>query len=149
MRKKRHRYTIQAEINVVPFLDILLILLVIFMMVPAQFFQSFEVNLPNSTIKNNIINNNNNNHNQSILTIEIKETGLCNISMNNRYVKSIHVDQLHSEIHDTVYTYPKMICLVAAAKNVQYDTVMRLLNTLNSIGIYSVGMLTYPVVNVH
>lgn len=141
MREKHLKYMIQSEINIVPFLDVLLILLVIFMMVPSQLLQGFEVNLPNSTVTTSIINNNN----KPILTIEVKETGLYNIIINNKYVKGVHLNQLYPEIHNTVDIYPDTICLVAADRNVQYDTVIQVLNVLSGIGMHSVGIITNPI----
>lgn len=140
MRKKfQKRYLIQSEINIVPFLDILLILLVIFMMIPSQLLQSFEVSIPSSTIAKNIVNN------KVFLTIEIKEIGLFNIIFNDKYIKNICLDKLHSEINNIICVYPDIVCLIAAAKNSKYESIIKVLNLLNNIGIHSVSMITNSV----
>lgn len=139
MRKRHQKYMIQAEINVVPFLDILLILLVIFMMLPSQLIQSFEVNLPNSTITTNIIHTH-----KSSLTIEVKETGLYNVFINNKNIKNVRLDQLHAIINNIDCISSNMICWIAASRNVEYDAVVQVLNILSSIGISAVGMITEP-----
>lgn len=128
---------IQAEINMVPFLDVLLILLVIFMMIPAQLIHSFDVNLPISSIsKKSVVNS------KSLLTIEIKEVGLYNVSINNENKSKIHnLEQLYTTIDDIFRMNPQLTCILAADKNIQYESVIQVLNLLNNIGIYSVGML--------
>lgn len=136
---KHKRYKLHTEINVVPFLDVLLILLLIFMMMPSQLLQGFEVNLPNSTVASNLTYNN-----QIILTIEIKESGLYNCIFNDRHISNLHLDQLRTEINSMGSIHPGLTCLVAAAKHIQYDSVIQLLNLLRSIGVQSVGMITNP-----
>lgn len=128
---------ILAEINVVPFLDILLILLIIFMMIPSQVLQGFEVHLPNNITTTNGINNN-----KSVLSIEIIETGLYNVTLNKKCIKNIHFNQLDLEIHRIVFKCPEILCLIAATKNVEYGAVIKVLNLLKAIGIHSVGIIT-------
>lgn len=139
MNKIRHKYMIQSEINMVPFLDVLLVLLVIFMMIPSKFIQGFEVNLPNSTETIRTID-----HNKPVLIIEIIKTGSYNIILNDDFIKDLYLDQLCLEIRKKINMNPNIICLLAASKHIQYDEVIKVLNLLSNIGIHSIGMITNP-----
>ena len=48
---KRRRFRQVAEINVVPYIDVMLVLLVIFMITAPLLFQGVDVNLPNAPAK--------------------------------------------------------------------------------------------------
>lgn len=133
----RRKYTIQSEINIIPFLDVLLVLLIIFMIIPSKFIQGFEVNLPNSTKTVNLID-----HNKFLLTIEILATGLYNIISNDKNIKNICLDQLNSEICNRICKNPDMVCLLAASETLKYNELIKVLSLLRNVGVHSVGMIT-------
>lgn len=140
MRKMTYqRYGIQSEINVVPFLDVLLVLLIVFMILPSKFIQGFEVNLPNSTDTIDIVDNK-----QSLLTIEIRQTGLYNVILHDKCIKNIYLDQLNLEIRNRILIDPNITCLLAASKTIRYDEIIKILNLLQNIGVHSIGMMTNP-----
>ncbi|URJ26441.1 biopolymer transporter ExbD [Blochmannia endosymbiont of Camponotus modoc] len=139
MKRKRIRNTIKSDINIIPFLDILLVLLMIFMLMPSKWIQSFEVNLPNSPATPNIINNE-----KLIITIEILGMGFYNLIINNKHVEKVRLDQISSEISHQTHIAPNIMCLIAASKTVEYDEIIKVLNLLNRIGIHSIGMITNP-----
>lgn len=139
MRQIRQKYMIQSEINIVPFLDVLLVLLVIFMIIPSKLFQSFEVNLPKSTESINLID-----HDKVLLTIEIMKTGLYNINTHDEYIKNIDFNQLNLEIRNKICLNPDITCLLAAADTAQYNELIQVLNLLRNVGVRSVGMITSP-----
>ncbi|URJ32557.1 biopolymer transporter ExbD [Blochmannia endosymbiont of Camponotus sp.] len=139
MKRKRIRNTIKSDINIIPFLDILLVLLMIFMLIPSKWIQSFEVNLPNSQVTPNIINNE-----KLIITIEILGMGFYNLIINNKHVEKVRLDQISSEISYQTHITPNITCLIAASKTVEYDEIIKVLTLLNHIGIHSIGMITNP-----
>ncbi|CAD83403.1 tolR protein [Candidatus Blochmanniella floridana] len=141
MKKKHLRYTIQSEINIVPFLDILLILLIIFMMMPFQFMQGFHVDLPSSSKSVDVIKNY-----KSIITIEILDTGLYNFILNmKKNINNINMEKLSAEIQNAIHINSNSVCLIAASKTIKYNEIIKILNLLNSIGVESVGMITKPI----
>lgn len=141
--KKQHvlKYEIKSEINVVPFLDILLVLLIVFIMMPSKLLiqQGFEINLPNSDAKTEIIKNK-----RFLVTIEILKTGVYNLSTDHKNIKNIYLNQLMSEIKTELVTHANITCLIAASKEEKYNKIIQILNMLNNIGINSIGMLTNP-----
>ncbi|ADV33732.1 protein TolR [Candidatus Blochmanniella vafra str. BVAF] len=139
-QKKNQRFQIQSEINIVPFLDILLILLIIFMMIPFQLIQGFQVNLPHSTKAVSITEDN-----KYAITIEILKEGLYNFIYNNKHINNINASKLSSEINNIVQTKPDVICLIAAASIINYSEIIHIFNLLSTSGIYSIGMMTNPI----
>lgn len=139
MKRRRIRNTIKSDINIIPFLDILLVLLMIFMLIPSKLIQSFEVNLPNSEVTSNIINDE-----KLIITIEILGMGFYNLSISNKHVGKMSLDQIASKISHQTHTIPNITCLIAASKTVEYNEIIKVLNLLNHIGIHSIGMITNP-----
>lgn len=140
MKKHHLRLKIQSEINIVPFLDILLILLIVFMMIPFQLMQGFQVNLPNSTKSTDIISDH-----KSVITIEVLDFELYNFIFNMRQINKIKLEQLSLEIQNTAHIYPNTVCLIAASKTIKYNEIIKILTLLNSIGIKSIGMITNPI----
>ncbi|URJ30311.1 biopolymer transporter ExbD [Candidatus Blochmannia vicinus (nom. nud.)] len=139
MKKQRTKRAIKSDINIIPFLDILLVLLIIFIIIPSKLIQSFEVNLPNSEVATNIINNE-----KLIMTIEILGMGLYNLIINNKHIKQICLNQISSEISHQIYITPNITCLIAASKAVAYDEIIKVLSLLSNIGVHSIGMITNP-----
>ncbi|WP_159714169.1 biopolymer transporter ExbD [Blochmannia endosymbiont of Camponotus nipponensis] len=139
MKRKRMRHMIKSDINIIPFLDILLVLLMIFMIVPSKLIQSFEVNLPNSAVTTNILNNE-----KIMITIEILRMGLYNLVINNKHTEQLRLEQISSEISNQMRINPNISCLIAADKTIEYDAIIKVLNLLNNIGVHSIGMITDP-----
>lgn len=139
IRIKRH--LIQSEINVIPFLDVLLVLLVIFMIIPSKLMHAFEVNLPNSAaVTTNFVKKN-----KHIISIEIVEKGVYNFVFNDKCIKNIRLNQLSQEIIYKKNMYPELMCLIAASKTIKYNEVIQILNLLTKLGINSVGIITNPI----
>lgn len=143
MKKQRNlKYEIKSEINIVPFLDILLVLLTIFMMIPSKLLieqTGFEVNFPNNNIKTNTIKNS-----KCLITIEILGMGVYNLIINDKKILRLSLSMLISEINFIQSTNSKLMCLIAASKEEKYNEIIQILNVLNNIGINSIGMIIRP-----
>ncbi|URJ30047.1 biopolymer transporter ExbD [Blochmannia endosymbiont of Camponotus sp.] len=139
MKKQRIKRAIKSDINIIPFLDILLVLLIIFIIIPSKLIQSFEVNLPNSEVATNIVSNE-----KLIMTIEILGMGFYNLIINNKHMKKICLDQISSEVNNQIYITPDITCLIAASKAIAYDEIIKVLSLLSKIGVHSIGMITNP-----
>ncbi|URJ25396.1 biopolymer transporter ExbD [Candidatus Blochmannia ocreatus (nom. nud.)] len=141
MRKQNIRNKIKSEINIVPLLDILLVLLIIFMTIPIKLIQKFEVNLPNSDITKNFIKNE-----KITITIEILNKGLYNLVLDNTKIGPMPLTQLSSEINSQIHSNKtaNTLCLIAASRTTTYNEIVVILNLLQINGIHSVGILTNP-----
>lgn len=143
MRKQNNpKYKINAEINIIPFLDVLLVLLIIFMIMPSQLLirQGFEVQLPTQDTVKNIIKDK-----KFLITIEILGAEIYNFTTNDQFASHIPFTQLISNINHAKINNPESICLIAASKEEKYSEIIKILNVLNKIGINSIGMITNPI----
>lgn len=136
------KYKINSEINIIPFLDILLVLLIVFMMMPSQLLiqHGFEVQLPTQDTVKNIVKDK-----KFLITIEILGAEIYNLTMNDQYISHIPFTQLISKIQFVTLNNSEIVCLIAASKEEKYNEIIKILNTLNKLGINSIGMITNPI----
>lgn len=144
MKKQRKlKRDIKSEINVIPFLDILLVLLIIFMMMPSKLMiqqKNLEVHLPSHHTTKNI-----NNENKFLIIVEILGMGVYNFTVDNVKMLHLSLNELISEINSAKVINPNLTCLIAASKEEKYNEIIQILNMLNNIGINSIGMMTNSV----
>lgn len=143
MTRQYHlKYKIKSEINVIPFLDILLVLLIIFMIMPSKLLmmqqQNFEIDLPKHDATSNFIKNK-----KLLVTIEIIKADNYNLIINDKKILHISLNTLISEITTTTLNNPNFTYLIAASKEEKYNEIITMLNALNNIGINSIGLITY------
>jgi biopolymer transport protein TolR len=139
-RSKRH--DIKSEINIVPFLDVLLVLLLIFMATAPIISQSVEVELPEDRHSQSVSN-----EDKTPVILEISDVGAYKLKMDGNYMQSNGVENLAEQ---EVVTYAgeayqkdnNTLFLVAGGKNVPYEEVMKGISLLKDAGVKSVGLMT-------
>ena len=121
-RRKSRR--LMNQINVVPYIDVTLVLLVIFM-VTAPMTNPGVVELPQvgQTLKQTA----------APIVITVKSDGKAEIES-----KVMERDQLLFEVKTQLEKTPDRAIVIAADKNVQYDKVITLMDSLKQ---YKVGLL--------
>lgn len=120
-----------SEINVTPFVDVMLVLLIIFMVTAPLLKQGLEVDLPRAKGKELPA--------EERIAVTIKQNG--KIYMNNRKVSlSILKKKLKaiSRLNPNVY--------LKADRRTSYGTVMRVMGEIKDAGIEKVGLITEPTV---
>lgn len=124
-RRKSRR--LMNQINVVPYIDVTLVLLVIFM-VTAPMTNPGVVELPQvgQALKQAA----------APIVITVKVDGRAEIEG-----KTMERDQLLFEVKTQVEKAPERAIVIAADKNVQYDKVVTLMDSLKQ---YKVGLLLKP-----
>jgi len=126
MRKRR----LMNQINVVPYIDVTLVLLVIFM-VTAPMTNPGVVELPE-------------------VGETLKQTGapiVITIKLNNTIEiegESFTRDRLLSHVQSLTKTTPDRALVIAADKNVKYDEVISLMDLLKQNNVSKVGLLLKP-----
>ncbi len=137
---RRQRKDIKSEINIVPFLDVLLVLVLIFMATAPIISQSVQVELPDSVQSQNVSN-------------EDKVPVILEVSGVGRYAISIAGERQEGLTEEMVTQLSKQefdkdnntLFLVGGAKEVPYEEVIKALNLLHHAGIKSVGLMTNPI----
>ncbi len=136
MIPRRTRKSIN-QINVVPYIDVMLVLLVIFM-VTAPFINPTQVELP-SIGKSALAP-------EAPLEVVVRVDGslLLRDRGANEEGEAISESGLGAAVEARQKIAPKQPVVISADRNVRYDKVMRVMDTLQSLGVARVGLLVKP-----
>ena len=137
VKLKKAKKKLVAEINVVPYIDVMLVLLVVFMIAAPLLIQGVKVDLPAA--------------NSSPLKLSNNETLIVSIKADGSY----WIDDRGSNVSDTLENIkirvskvlrqsPNVPVLVWADGNVDYSFVVNLMTELQGAGAASVGLVTEP-----
>jgi len=126
-----------AEINVVPYVDVMLVLLVIFMATAPAIMQGVQVNLPKLQAKT--IESKKDNF-PIVVSIDDKENIYLNIS--DSPTKPVNEKNLQIEVAAAMLRDPTRLVTVKADHRVSYNTVLRAMVLLQISGVPSVGLET-------
>lgn len=137
---RRERKALNAEMNVVPYIDVMLVLLVIFMVTAPMLITGVDVDLPKE--QTNTIS-----QSQLPVIVSLTDSGEIFIS----YENNIDLPISEPELIDTLSTLQNqntdmgaqpLQVMINADKNNQYGAIMTLMATLQQAGIQKVGLLT-------
>jgi biopolymer transport protein TolR len=148
---KRHRPTVDANINIVPYIDVMLVLLVIFMMTTPIIEQGIEIDLPIADSKMiDFIEQQDQQQGPTVTTIFINEDGDYFISSLDENNPDITEDEKLSpkaiavRVSVLLEMYPTMKVLVRGSKNIDYKSIIELISLLQENGVDKVGLVTEP-----
>ncbi|MEN4806518.1 biopolymer transporter ExbD [Pantoea sp. SIMBA_072] len=127
--KNLQNFPVMSEINVTPFIDVMLVLLIIFMVVAPLSTTNVSVKLPSIEKKIEPVTG-------SPLTVTIKENGDVYI-MDEKIVMS---DFSNALIKEVGVKKDKQVFL-RADKNVNYGEIMTLMNNIQKIGVNNVALV--------
>ncbi|MHB1586794.1 MAG: protein TolR [Acidiferrobacteraceae bacterium] len=133
MHSRRNRRRLMGEINVVPYIDVMLVLLVIFMITAPLLKEAVKVQLPQAQAR--AISN----PDQDTLVITVDRQG--HYYLDNR---PITPQKLSLKIAEILRLRPKTPVLVRGDRRVSYEKVVRVMALLQAAGAPSVGLLTEP-----
>ncbi|MBF0784489.1 colicin uptake protein TolR [Muribacter muris] len=142
MSYRRKRNDIKSEINIVPFLDVLLVLLLIFMATAPIISQSVEVELPEERHSQSVSN-----EDKTPVILEIAGVDQYKLKIDGNYVQ-VNQQEMLSEQDVVGYAAEAFqkdnntLFLVAGDKGVAYQEIMKGISLLKDAGIKSVGLMT-------
>ncbi|MBN3265380.1 colicin uptake protein TolR [Pectobacterium brasiliense] len=139
-RVRRGRRELKSEINIVPLLDVLLVLLLIFMATAPIITQSVEVDLPDATDSKTVSSNDN-----PPVIVEVSGVGQYSLVVEQNRMEQLPAEQVIAEAQSRLATNPKTVFLIGGAKDVPYDEIIKALNLLHQAGVKSVGLMTQPI----
>ncbi|MBV7403855.1 colicin uptake protein TolR [Enterobacter sp. ENT03] len=137
---RRGRRELKSEINIVPLLDVLLVLLLIFMATAPIITQSVEVDLPDATESQSVSTND-----DPPVIIEVSGVGQYSVVIEKDRLDQLPPEQVVAEAQRHLQANPKTVFLIGGAKEVPYDEIIKALNLLHSAGVKSVGLMTQPI----
>ena len=120
-----------AEINVVPLVDVVLVLLVIFMVTAPMLYRGLDINLPQTSTN----------------TIKPEQRVVLTVERDRR----IYLDkelmpliQLQPRLHTLRSSNPEVSVFLRADRDVPYGTVVQVMDSIKKAGIDKLGMVTEP-----
>ena len=140
MSYRRQRRDIKSEINIVPFLDGLLVLVLIFMATAPIIRQSVEVELPDAVQSQNVST-----EDKTPVILEVSGVGQYAISIGGNRTENLTEDMVTQLSKQELDKDNNTMFLVGGAKDVPYEEVIKALNLLHLAGIKSVGLMTNPI----
>ena len=126
--------TLKAEINVVPYIDVMLVLLIIFMVLSPLLIQGIEVNLPKTDTTKMTVQN-------EPLVISIDEMGKFYLNIGEE-VLPISIDELKRKSAIIYDANPEIEVVFQSDKDVTFDSVAKAIAAVQSVGISKIGIVT-------
>ncbi|SFU81047.1 colicin uptake protein TolR [Xenorhabdus koppenhoeferi] len=139
-RTHSRRRELKSEINIVPLLDVLLVLLLIFMATAPIITQSVEVDLPDSVDSKTVSSTDN-----PPVIVEVSGVGKYSMVVNQERLELLPEQQIVAEVQTLIESNPKTVFLIGGSKEVPYDEIIKALNMLRQAGVKSVGLMTQPI----
>jgi biopolymer transport protein TolR len=136
MRNPR-KLRLMGDINVVPYIDVMLVLLIIFMVTAPLLTQGIEVNLPKASTEPLPPGD-------QPLVLSVDAAGRFFLSVGDNKDKSIDADRVISLAAIVLRRKPATPVLVKADEKVAYGRVVEAMVLLQQAGAVKVGFLTDP-----
>ena len=136
MGRRKNKRKLIAEINVVPYVDVTLVLLIVFMVTAPLLMQGVDVDLPQAPSAPLEENTN------EPLIISIKADGSLYLNLGAASDKSIAIDLLEQRVSKVIKQALATPILIWGDKNIPYGKVVGLMTRLQSTGASSVGLVT-------
>ena len=139
MRRKHGRRKPMGEINVVPYIDVTLVLLIIFMITTPMLQTGVEVDLPQA--ESAMVEQK---EGEPPIVISIKEQGEYYINVDGQNDERIEPEVINERVAVVLSNKPGTQVLISADKGVDYGTVVTVMAALKNAGVPTVGLMTKP-----
>jgi biopolymer transport protein TolR len=138
----RIKKPLKSDMNVVPYIDVMLVLLVIFMVTAPMITTGISVDLPKA-------NSNSFESKSQPAIVTIKADGSYYLQINGHGGnEALSLDDVKSQLADAQKAaedkQQKLMVLVNGDRHVDYGTVVKLMSNLQDAGLQQVGLLTDP-----
>ncbi|MGC6375182.1 colicin uptake protein TolR [Pasteurella multocida] len=140
MSYRRKRRDVKSEINIVPFLDVLLVLLLIFMATAPIISQSVQVELPDAVESQSVSN-----EDKVPVILEVAGIGQYSLAIGTERLEGLTEEMVTQLSKQKFDKDNNTLFLVGGARDVPYEEVIKALNLLHLAGIKSVGLMTNPI----
>ena len=135
---KATRRKLMSEINVVPYIDVMLVLLVIFMVTAPLMTQGIKVDLPEAMSGPLEVDDD-----EPMLVVSVKADGSYYMNVGEEE-EAVPLKEVQTRAAKIILARPDIKVLVEGDKNLPYGVIVDLMNTLQVAGASSVGLITEP-----
>ena len=127
-----------SEINVVPYIDVMLVLLVIFMVTAPLMTQGIKVDLPEAASGPIDLADD-----ELMLVVSVKDDATYYINL-GEVEESVSLFEIGDKAAKIIAANPGIKVLVEGDKKLAYGVIVDLMNTLQVAGAKNVGLITEP-----
>lgn len=138
-RANRQKRPLMSEMNVVPYIDVMLVLLVIFMITAPLLTTGVEVDLPNSAAKPV-----NPEKQSDPLVLSVNSIGEWFLNVGDNQDQPVNRDTALQMTAEALRLEPNRGVMVAADENINYGVVMEAMVTLQGAGADKVQLMSDP-----
>ena len=126
-----------SDINVVPYIDVMLVLLVVFMVTAPMMTQGVKVDLPDANAQPLKLP-----EDDDLITVSVDKSGayFLNVGGDTKSPKSL--EQVSDIVSKIVKTKPKANVFVEGDDDTRYGYVVTLMASLQKAGVTNVGLVT-------
>ena len=145
LRKPSVKHAPKAEMNVVPYIDVMLVLLVIFMVTAPLLVQGVKLELPK--IEKEALPTN---AKQQILTLSVKQDGSYywnvgeDVNTTAQTDTAVNVNEMTQKIKAVIAARGDTQIFIRADQFAEYATVIAGISALQKGGVTNVGLITEP-----
>ncbi|WNH53156.1 MULTISPECIES: protein TolR [Stenotrophomonas] len=133
---RRKRRKLKSEINVVPYIDVMLVLLIIFMVTAPLLTLSFDVDLPSSQAKAL-------ESKQDPVVVSVRLDGQLSLKLPDaKQPEPVDATQLQAQLGALISQDKNLRVIVAADKAVAYEKVVDAMNVIKRANVEKVGLAT-------
>ena len=129
------------EINVVPYVDVMLVLLVVFMVTAPLLVQGIKIDLPETTAS--VLEESE----LEELTLTIDKEGQFFVEFESYKNKPFSIDTLKPVLEDIFKINNNLNVYIRGDKDVEYDNVLKLLAVIQNLDPISINLISDPINN--
>lgn len=134
--RRRRRNRMVAEINVVPYIDVMLVLLVIFMVTAPMLEQGVEIELPEAVTEPLPVE-----PNQEPIVVSVDGDGAVYLNVGDGR-SSIDLATLADQVAKIVRQRPDVQVTLRGDGSVAYENIMQVMGALQSAGATNLGLVS-------
>jgi len=131
---RRKRRKLKSEINVVPYIDVMLVLLIIFMVTAPLLTLSYDVDLPSSQAKAL-------DSKQDPIIVSVREDGQLSLKLpDDKEPRAVGADELQARLGGIVAQDKAVRVVLAADRAVAYQKVMEAMDALKRAKVEKISL---------
>jgi len=135
---RRHRKRkLKSEINVVPYIDVMLVLLIIFMVTAPLLNLGVDIDLPKSNARSV-------ESKKDPIVVSVDADGGYTLKLQDAGRERVDAAQLAAKVGAVVKANPEIAVFVAGDGKASYDTVYQAMVLLQTAGVQKVGLMSKP-----
>ena len=142
-RGRRQKRKPVAEMNVVPYIDVMLVLLVIFMVTAPMLNQGVKVDLPQ--VASEVLPSDSN---QQVLTLAVLADGTYywnlgeTVDTENQTDSAVSLEEMTDGVTKVMRARPDTLVYIRGDRDVNYGVVVTAMASLQQAGVPNVGLIT-------